>query len=75
MSQVDVAIEYLQGSVASVVSTMEIQRLKNQRLLKALERLGSMEAFDLSRSIQPKYDKELLARIDFARSIAKVETS
>ena len=40
----------------------------NGELREALERLGSMEAFNLSRAIDPKHDAELLARIDFARA-------
>lgn len=34
----------------------------------ALERLGSMEAFETSRMIDKLHDAELLARIEFARS-------
>jgi hypothetical protein len=34
----------------------------------ALERLGSTEAFDVARAIDPERDAELLARIDFARA-------
>lgn len=42
----------------------EIERLRN-----AIERLGSMEAFSISRSIRPGVDDELIARIDYARSM------
>jgi len=35
---------------------------------KTLERLSSMEAFEMSRAIHDVSDKELLARIDYARA-------
>ncbi len=45
-----------------------LQMIETERRLRAsLERLGSMEAFTVSRSIDHKHDSELLARIDFAR--------
>lgn len=39
------------------------------RLMKVIDRLGSVEAFEMSRAIDESNpcDKELLARIDFAR--------
>ena len=40
-------------------------RLETYRL--GLERLGSMEAFEGARMIKPEEDKELLARVDYAR--------
>lgn len=40
-------------------------------LRSALERLGSMEAFDVSRVPDPEKDAELLARIDFALEALK----
>jgi hypothetical protein len=39
-----------------------------RRLREVLERLGSMEAFDVARGVRLPTDKELLARIDFARA-------
>lgn len=45
-------------------STLEEDMLK---IRAALQRLGSMEAFHLSRPIKPDDDAELLARIEFAR--------
>ena len=41
--------------------------VENRRLRDALVRLGSMEGFDLGRAISETGDKELLARISFAR--------
>lgn len=38
-----------------------------ERLRAALTRLGSVEAFDVSRVIDARRDKELIMRIDFAR--------
>jgi len=40
-------------------------RLETYRL--GLERLASMEAFEGARMIKPEADKELLARVDYAR--------
>ena len=42
---------------------------ERDRLRAAIERLGSMEAFSIPRSIRPGIDDELIARIDYARSI------
>lgn len=39
-------------------------------LLAAMRRLGSSEAFETSRSIDPVRDAELLARMDYARSLS-----
>ena len=36
-----------------------------------MNRLGSMEAFTTSRSVNPATDKELIARIDFARTFTQ----
>jgi hypothetical protein len=41
-------------------------RVEVERLTRALERLGSMEAFVVSRTIGAG-DEELMARIEFAR--------
>lgn len=41
------------------------------QMSSALVRLGSMEAFDHARTINPTHDKELVARIDFARAQVK----
>lgn len=40
-----------------------------ERLTKALERLGSMEAFEVARAVNVAADAELLARISFARAV------
>jgi hypothetical protein len=44
-------------------------------LVKALERLGSMEAFVTSRSINAEHDAELLARIEFAREALRLHAT
>jgi nitrate reductase beta subunit len=41
---------------------------ENERLRKALERLGSMKAFEGSRTVHDIVDAELMARIQFARA-------
>lgn len=41
---------------------------REAQLVAALERLGSMEAFDLARSIDHDRDRELLMRIEYART-------
>ncbi len=43
-------------------------RAENNALRAALERLGSMEAFEGPRTIKEFADDELIARIDFARA-------
>ena len=55
--------------------TEERDRLlkENERLRKALERLGSMEALMIPRAISHPGDKELIARIDYARAALKSE--
>jgi hypothetical protein len=43
------------------------------KLERAMERLSSMEAFDLARGVHPQKDIELIARIKYAERIAKNE--
>jgi hypothetical protein len=45
------------------------RRERIEKLEKALERLGSMEAFTYTRAVHDVRDKELLARIDYARQV------
>lgn len=55
------------------IITDEIVDLRAQRqaLLDALQRLGSMEAFDVARSMSLINDTELLDRIEFAQEKLK----
>jgi hypothetical protein len=48
-----------------------------QRLQDVVTRLGSMEAFEMSRSVDKNNpaDKELLARIEFAREAVSTDTA
>lgn len=41
-----------------------------QRLRRVIERLGSSEAMTMSRMLKPGQDDELIARIDYARSVS-----
>lgn len=60
---------------ATITLLEQLQAIEAERdgLRKALVRLGSMEAFEGSRSIDKDRDRELLARIDFARAHATGE--
>lgn len=52
------------------MSTTNSSENEVKRLRGIIERLGSMEAFTMSRAMKTGQDDELLARIDFARSSA-----
>jgi hypothetical protein len=52
----------------TVLTNLAAINLHNQTLETKLKRLGSMEAFTGSRSIDKDRDAELLARIDYARA-------
>ena len=54
-----------EGQISSPPELIE----ERDRLRAAIERLGSMEAFSISRPIRPGVDDELIARIDYARSM------
>ncbi len=50
------------------------RKVLEERLAKAeatILRLGSMEAFEVSRTIDKRHDGELLARIDYAQEYFK----
>lgn len=71
--QLDVAMHGEEGaaeqaSLCDLIGPAERTRAQLQACREALERLGSMEAFVVSRAIDPRRDEELLARIDFARA-------
>lgn len=52
---------------ANVAEAFEVMRSERDGAAEALRRLGSMEAFEFSRSINPAQDAELLARVIYAR--------
>jgi hypothetical protein len=63
----------IQSDAETLARTVRAQAAEVAGLRAALERLGSMEAFTLSRVIDPERDAELLARVDFARASLKAK--
>lgn len=67
------AASYNHDVVGEAIDLMDRLQAENQRLQEALQRLGSMEAFDISRAVDPDKDKELIARINFANAALEDE--
>ena len=66
---------YNAESVRKIKAALSAAEARIERLEKALKRLGDMEAFTVSRVITAHPgDKELIARVDFARAALEGET-
>ena len=64
-----VEVKHLKAALARI----EELETKIEELTKVIERLGSSEAFDVSRGFKRPQDDELIARMDYAKAALKQE--
>lgn len=64
------ATGYAKDVIRDLLSALEQAERDRDRALKALDRIGSSEAFDVSRALNQETDAELIIRMDFATTEA-----
>jgi len=57
------------AAIDALLTEADALKRDNARMVEALGRIGSMDAFTISRPVDKVRDAELIARIDFARAV------
>jgi len=57
------------ADIDALLTEADALKRDNARMVEALGRIGSMDAFTISRPVDKVRDAELIARIDFARAV------